>query len=80
MPNYTVECHHQDDSFIKTGSDEGHFNVSLIYREGQSHNDSVHRPQLLKREEIRSGIEPRSFYLPAYNALPLGQTGSMAIP
>ena len=27
--------------------------------------DSVHRPQLLKRKESRSGIEPRSFCLPA---------------
>ena len=33
--------------------------------------------QLLKREESRSGIEPRSFaYQP--NALPLGQTGSQS--
>ena len=30
----------------------------------------------LKREESRSGIEPRSFRLPLPNALPLGQTGS----
>ena len=36
-------CHHQNDSCIKTGSDESHFNISLIVR------DSVHRPQLLKR-------------------------------
>ena len=28
--------------------------------------DSIHKPQLLKREESRSGIEPRSFCLPAY--------------
>ena len=28
--------------------------------------DSVHKPQLLKRKESRSGIEPRSFRLPAY--------------
>ena len=31
----------------------------------------------LKRKESRSGIEPRSFGLPA--ALPLGQTGSLEI-
>ena len=30
----------------------------------------------MKRKESRSSIEPRSFRLPAYNALPLGQTGS----
>ena len=28
--------------------------------------DRVHKPQLLKRKESRSGIEPRSFRLPAY--------------
>ena len=32
--------------------------------EGQS-QDSVHRPQLLKRKESRSGFEPRSLRLPA---------------
>ena len=26
-------CHHQDDSCIKMGSDESHFNVSLIVRD-----------------------------------------------
>ena len=26
-------CHHQNDSFIKMGSDESHFNVSLLVRE-----------------------------------------------
>ena len=31
----------------------------------------------LERKESRSGIEPRSFRLPAYNALPLGQTGPL---
>ena len=46
MPNYTVEGHHQDDSFLKTGSDGGHFNVSLIYREGQRQ-----RPQTTTLEE-----------------------------
>ena len=50
---------------IKMGNDESHFNVSLIVR------DKVTRqcPQtttFLKRKESRSGIEPRSFRLPAY--------------
>ena len=42
--------------------------------EGQS-QDSVHKPQHLKRKERRSGFEPRgpSAYQP--NALPLGHTG-----
>ena len=28
----SLHCHHQNDSCIKTGSDESHFNVSLIVR------------------------------------------------
>ena len=44
--------------------------------EGQS-QDSVHRPQFLKRKESRSRFKPRSLCLPAYNALPLGQTSSL---
>ena len=31
--------------------------------------DRVHKPQLLKRKESRSGIELRSFCLPAYRRL-----------
>ena len=50
---------------IKMGSDESHFNVSLVLR------NKVTRPcpqttTFLKRKESRSGIEPRSFRLPAY--------------
>ena len=29
----SLHCHHQNDSCIKTGNDESHFNVSLIVRE-----------------------------------------------
>ena len=32
----SLHCHHQNDSCIKKGSDDSHFNVSLIC-EGQSH-------------------------------------------
>ena len=28
----SLQCHHQNDSCIKMGSDESHFNVSLIVR------------------------------------------------
>ena len=60
----SLHCHHQNDSCIKMGSDESHFNVS-VGSDGQSH---THCPQIttfLKRKESRSGIEPRSFRLPA---------------
>ena len=55
----SLHCHHQNDCCIKTGSDERHFNVSLIVR------DKVHRPQLLKKKESRSRFEQRSLCLPA---------------
>ena len=28
----SLHCHHQNDSYIEMGSDESHFNVSLIVR------------------------------------------------
>ena len=52
---------------IKVGSDESRFNVSLIVMDKVTRR-RVHKPQLLKRKESRSGgIEPRSFRLPAYH-------------
>ena len=30
---HSLHCHHQNDSCIKMGSDESHFNVSLIVRD-----------------------------------------------
>ena len=63
----SLHCHHQNDSCNKTGSDaESHFNVSLIVRDNVTNKTvSMHRPQLLKRKDSRSGFEPRSFCLPA---------------
>ena len=62
----SLHCHQQNDSCIKMGSDESHFNVSV----GSGAVDKVTRqcPQtatFLKRKESRSGIEPWSFRLPA---------------
>ena len=59
----SLHCHHQNDSCIKTGSDESHFNVS-VGSDGQSHK-TVHKTTFSTRKESRSGIEPRSFRLPA---------------
>ena len=58
-----LHCHHQNDSGIKMGRDESHFNVLLIVRDKVTRQ--CHRPQLLKRKESRSGSELRSFCLPA---------------
>ena len=61
----SLHCHHQNDSCIKMGSDESHFNVSLG-SDGQSHKTmSTNHNLFLKRKEIRNGIEPRSFRFPA---------------
>ena len=60
----SLHCHHQNYSCVKVDSDESHFNVS-VGSDGQSHKNSVHKPQLLKREESQSRFEPRSFRLPS---------------
>ena len=57
-------CHHQNDSYIKVDSDKSHFNVSSVVRDkvtGQGPQPTT----FLKRKESRSGIESRSFRLPA---------------
>ena len=56
-----LHCHHHNDSCIKNGNDDSHFNVSLIVR------DKVTRqcPQTTTFEEkgCQSGFEPRSLCL-----------------
>ena len=66
----SLHCHHQNDSCIKIGSDESHFNVSLIVR------DKVTRPCRETTTSEEKG-EPKRIRTDAYhpNALPLGQTG-----
>ena len=54
----SLHCHQQNDSCIKMSSDESHFNVSVGSDE-QSHRT------VPTRKESRTGIEPRSFRLPA---------------
>ena len=65
----SLHCHHQNDSYIKMGSDESRFNVSLIVR------DKVTRqcPQtttFVKREESRTGIEPEVLEITSRTAGP----------
>ena len=58
----SLHCHRQNNSCNKMCSDESHFNVSLIVRD----KAIPQCPQITtfqKREESRSGIEPRP---PAY--------------
>ena len=53
-----LQCHHQNDSCIKTGSDESHFNVS-VGSDGQSHRtvSTNHNPFEEKGELKRYGTE-----------------------
>ena len=66
----SLHCHDQNDSCIKMGSNESHFNVSLIL------SDKVTRqcPQTTTFEEKGEAKRGPSAYQP--NALPLGQTVS----
>ena len=59
----SLRCHHQKSSCIKMGSDESHFNVSLIVRDKVTRL-CPHATAFLKRKESQSGIEPRPFCFP----------------
>ena len=71
----SLHCHHQNDTCIKMGSDESHFNVS-VGNDGQSHRTVSTNHNLFeeKGEPKRYRNRGPSVYQP--NALPLGQTGS----
>ena len=60
-----THCHPQNDSCIKMGSDESQFNVS-VGSDGQSHKTVSTNHNLFEEKGERTGIEPRSFRLPAY--------------
>ena len=72
----SLHCHHQNDSCIKVGSDESHFNVS-VGSDGQSHRkvSTYHNLFEEKGEPKRYRTEGPSAYEP--NVLPLDQTGSL---
>ena len=68
----SLHCHHQNDSCIKMGSYESHFNISEG-SDGQSHKTVSTNHNLFEEKG-----EPKQFrtdVLPL-NALPLGHTGS----
>ena len=69
----SLHCHHQNDSCIKMGSDESHFNVSLTVRDKVTRQCPHTTPFKERRAEAESNRGP-SANQP--NALPLGQTGS----
>ena len=74
-----IHCHHQNDSCVKMGSDESHFNVS-VGSDGQSHKTVSTNHNLSVQEEgepkrYRTEVLP----LTGLNTLPLGQTDSQII-
>ena len=69
---YSLHFHHQNDSALRWAA-VSHFNVSLIV--WAKSQDSVHKPQFLKRKESGNGSNrcPSAYQS---RALPLGHTGS----
>ena len=72
-----LHCHHQNDSCITMGSDESHFNVSLIVRD----KVITQCPQITTFEEKRELKRNRTeaLLLTSLTALPLGQAGSRPV-
>ena len=60
IPIATLHCHHQNDSCIKMGSDESHFNVS-VGSDGQSHKTMSTNHNLF--EEKGGGGKRETIYL-----------------
>ena len=60
----SLHCHNRNDACVKMGSDESHFNVSLIVRD-KATRQCPQTTTFLKRKESRRRIEPRPFCLPA---------------
>ena len=58
----SLHCHHQNDSYITIGSDESHFNVSLIMRD-KNHKTVSTNHSLFdeKGEPKRNGTEALLF-------------------
>ena len=63
----SLHCHHQNDSCIKMGSDESHFNVS-VRSDGQSHK-TVSTDQNLFEEDGEPKRYPTEV-LPLTNLMP----------
>ena len=57
----SLHCHHQNDSCIKMGSDESHFNVSLIVRDKVTRLSTNHNPFEEKGEPKRYRTELHQF-------------------
>ena len=70
----SLHCHHQNDSCIKMGSDESHFNVS-VGSDGQSHKTVSTNHNLFEEKGEPKRYRTEVLPLTSLTALPLGQTG-----
>ena len=57
----TLHCQHQNNLAFRWAAEKAILTTRQLW--GTKSQDSVHKPQLLKRKESRSGIEPRTFCL-----------------
>ena len=68
-----LHCHRQNDSCIKVGSDDRHFNLSLTVRDKVTRLSTDHNFWKEREAKVELNHGP-SAYQP--NTLPLNQTGS----
>ena len=73
----SLHCHHQNDSCIKMGSDESHFNVS-VGSDGQSRKTMSTNHNLSEEKGEPKRYRTEVLPLSQPNALPLGQTAHVA--
>ena len=67
----SLNCHHQNDSCIKMGSDESHFNVTVsVGSDGQSHKTASTNHNLSEEKEqpkrYRTKVLPLTSLTPYY--------------
>ena len=68
----SLHCPHQNDSCIKVGSDESHFNVSLIVRGQSQKTVSTNHNLFEEKEEPKRYRTEVPLLTKLSNALPLG--------
>ena len=73
-----LHCHHQNDSCIKMGSNESHFNVS-VGSDGQSHRTVSTNHNLFDEKGEPKPYRAEVLPLTSPNASPLGHTGSLVV-
>ena len=53
----SLQCHHQNDSCIKMGSDESHFNISLTVKDNVTRRSFANGWSYVRFKLLQSGIE-----------------------